>query len=608
MNSRSAKSSYRVFWLGVSLALAGGCIGCSRSDNPSSTAPPSKESVTAVDKESDIPQDVSHEGESTAEANSSQSIRFEHVADCGVDFLYYGNPSPELYMTEQNGGGVAIFDFDRDGSPDLFFSNGNHHDRPSNEPGAQHHLYHSKSLPQKKLRFQSVGPLAGVSEHAFGMGAVAGDIDNDGFPDLFLCCYGKVQLWHNNGDGTFLDVTAERGLDSQLWSTSAAFADLDDDGDLDLYVTNYVDYAFSDPPCFLETTTRIPISCSPIERTAQPDFLWENLGDGTFVDASVKSGIHDVPAGKGLAVEVVDLNGDGRLDIYVANDTTENFLFQNDGAMRFRNVANQEGVSVGLKGTPESSMGIACADFDHNGRFDLFVTNFENAINDFYLNVSEAGYLHSSGSFGLDIPSRPMLAFGTVAADFDLDSWPDLFVANGHIWDLSVAEDKHEYQMNPQLFQNVNGERFRDASAACGDYFKHKWIGRSAATGDLDNDGDADLVISHQLSPAAVLSNVSHAKGNSVRVHLIGRSHAREPLGIRVKATIGKETLEYHIAAGGSFQSSSAPGILIATGDGKKPLSLEVVWSSQHVERWENLSTSGSFVLRESQTLPILLP
>jgi enediyne biosynthesis protein E4 len=519
---------------------------------------------------------------------------------CGVDFVYYGNPSPEHYMTEQNGGGVAVFDFDGDGWQDLFFSNGDHVDRPAAATQSSHHLYRNRTSRNGTLAFENIASSAGVAETGFGMGVVAGDYDNDGFPDLLVCYYGKVQLWRNNGDGTFEDVTSQSSIIENVWSASGAFADLDDDGDLDLYVTNYVDYSFSDPPCFLGTTERIPISCSPMERAALADRLWENLGDGTFRDSSRSAGIHDVVAGKGLAVEIVDLNNDGHLDIYVANDTTENFLFVNEGSLKFSEKANVLGVAVGQKGTPESSMGIGCADFDRDGRFDLFVTNFANAINDFYLNVTESGFLHASASYGLDLPSRPMLAFGAIAEDFDLDTWPDLFVANGHIWDLRTAENDYEYEMTPQLFRNVSGKKFQDDSQRAGEYFLKKWLGRSAARGDLDNDGTTDLVISQQLQPAAVLRNTSDISGQSVTVRLIGRSAAREPQGVRLIVQLGEKTFHHKLQSGGSFQSSSASETIIATGSGDAPLTIDVVWSSVHRERWTNLNTSGTVTLIES--------
>lgn len=532
------------------------------------------------------------------EPSTPSPIRFDWLKDCGLDFTYYGNPSPEHHMTEQNGGGVAVFDFDRDGWPDVFLTNGDHFQRPAAAARATHQLFRNTTSKTGTVQFQTVGDAAGVAVSDFGMGALAGDFDNDGFPDLVVCAYGSVRLWHNNGDGTFSETTAAAGLSNPEWASSAVFADLDEDGDLDLYVVNYVIYAPTDPPCFLETTRRIQISCGPIGRIAQADRLWENQGDGTFLDVSASSGITSVPPGKGLAAEAVDLTGDDRLDIYVANDTTDNFLFVNQGGMKFEEVGLVRGVAVGARGTPESSMGIACADYDGNGRLDLFVTNFENAINDFYLNLSDEGFLHASAPFGLDLPSRPMLAFATIAADFDRDDWPDIFVANGHIWDLSDGNDRHQFAMTPQLFRNRDGTRFDDVSRTSGQYFEEKWLGRPAATGDFDRDGAVDLVVSHLLRPAAVLRNASELAGGGLTIRLVGRTAARDPLGVRVTATSGGASRQYHLPAGGSYQASCEPVLVISTGIAET-VDLRVAWASDSVEEWVGLPAAGERIFVE---------
>jgi hypothetical protein len=531
-------------------------------------------------------------------------IRFDWIEDSGIDLVYYGNPSPEHYMTEQNGGGIAILDYDGDGLQDVYLTNGDHFAHPAAAQNAGHQLYRNVTGVAGRVRFEAVGSMAGVSQSGFGMGAHAADYDNDGFPDLFVCYYGAIQLWRNNGDGTFIDVTSAAGLSGTEWAASAAFADLDEDGDLDVYVANYVVYASTDAPCFVQTTQRIPISCGPIGRVAQADRLWENCGDGTFRDASESSGIHAVPAGKGLAVEIVDLTGDDLLDIYVANDTTENFLFVNRGGLKFEELGLVRGVAVGPRGQAESSMGIASADFDHNGRFDLFVTNFENAVNDFYLNLSEEGFLHASAPYGLDLPSRPMLAFGAIAADFDLDDWPDRFVANGHIWDLTAGQDKHRYEMPPQLFRNREGRRFDDVSRAGGAYFERDWLGRPAAAADFNNDGLTDLIVGHLRKPPAVLINASEMAGRSLTVRLIGREAARTPLGIRVAATVDGEVRHYHALAGGSYQANSDPRVVIRTSDKSASVSLQVAWSSASMDRWTALPISGAIDLRQRGVAP----
>jgi hypothetical protein len=253
-------------------------------------------------------------------------------------------------------------------------------------------------------------------------------------------------------------------------------------------------------------------------------------------------------------------------------------------------------------------MGIGCADYDHDGRLDLFVTNFENAINDFYLNVTDGGFLHASTSYGLDLPSRPMLAFGTIAADFDLDHWPDLFVANGHIWDLTAAKDGHQYQMTPQLFRNESGQRFEDVSRQSGSYFTQKWLGRSAATGDLDNDGAPDVVISQQLAPAAILRNTTEVPQKTLSVQLIGLSSTRQPLGTRVIVDDGEHRLLHHVPAGGSYQASSSPQIIVPCSMDQATVSLDVIWTKGREQTWKNLPSSGRILLIESHSKAVILP
>jgi len=526
-------------------------------------------------------------------------FHFEVDHDCGIDFLYYGNPSPELYMTEQNGGGVAFVDVDQDDRIDVFLPNGSHFDRPADASAQTHGLYRNITVDSQSLRFCDVSHPSGIASTGFGMGCAAADFNNDGFTDLLLCEYGRIRLWENLGDGTYLEISSSSGLSSDKWAVGAAWADLDEDGDLELYVVNYVKYGRSTPRCYTQHVPPVQISCGPVGLSAEQDSLWENLGDGTFLDVSEPSGIQGAEAGKGLAVEIVDLDGDGRLDIFVANDTTQNFLFRNGSNLRFEETALEAGLAFGADGGASSSMGSACADFDGNGRFDLFVTNFENSINDFYSNHSPNVYLQMSALMGLDTTSRPMLAFGTVAADFDLDQHPDLLIANGHIWDLRSLGFGHEYEMTPQLFWNRAGKRFTDVSEDAGPYFREKWLGRAVALGDIDNDGDADMVVSNLLKKTAVVVNKSERQGSSVRLRVIGRNAARQPLGARVVCRVGDKTCHYHIPSGGSFAASHDSRILLSVGAGTKIDELSICWGSTKIETWTDLPVEPSMTLIE---------
>jgi len=537
--------------------------------------------------------------EKLQENSTPSPFWFTDIArESGIDFTYYGNPSPQHYMVEQNGGGVALFDFDGDGRLDIFLANGSHFDQPAEKAGMVHQLYRASSLKRDELRYANVTAAAGLEKSGFGMGVACGDYNNDGFVDLYLCTYGKNYFWENNGDGTFSDITEITTTGDEHWGASAAFGDLDGDGDLDLYVTNYVDYSRDEPPCYTTIgSIRVLISCGPIGRIAQQDLLYENRGDGRFVDRSEAAGIRVPPAGKGLAVQIVDLNRDGLLDIFVANDTTDNFLFINQGNFVFEEQALILGVAVGDQGQPQSSMGIACADYNRNGLLDIFVTNFENAANDFYEQLELGGFLTTNSQLGLDTTSRPMLAFGTVFADFNLDQWPDLFVANGHIWDLSTLGTEHAYEMTQQLFYNQQGKRFKDVSKNSGPYFQTKYLGRATAVGDIDNDGDADLLASHEIKPAGLLRNDSPRQGKSVRLRVIGVRAAREPLGCTVKVITGELAQILVIPAGGSFQSSSDPRVLIPIGAAALIDSLTITWPDGTKEEWNQLPVQDELTL-----------
>ncbi len=484
-------------------------------------------------------------------------------------------------MTEQNGGGVALLDFDADGRVDLYFANGSHFDHPAEHAGAQHALYRAAG----ELQYVEVGAAAHVNVSGFGMGVAAGDYDNDGFVDLFVAGYAEDRLWRNNGDGTYSEATLDPQRDPALWATSAAFADLDGDGFLDLYVVDYVDYGRDDAPCYTQHQPPVRISCGPLGRPGQRDRLYQNQANGDFRDASESSGIAIEP-GKGLGASVADFDGDGRLDLYVANDTTRNFLFINRGDFRFEDLAVAWGCSVAADGRPTSGMGIGCADYNQDGRFDLFVTNFEGEPNDLYENGAQAGFRPRNTDLGLDSLFRPRLGFGVSWTDFDLDGYPDLMVANGHVWDLRPTGGTYDYAMLPQLLWNREGRSFADVSTAGGVYFSRQWLGRATAVGDLDADGDPDLVVSHLEQPAVILRNDSRLAAPGVRLRLIGRHSARTPLGTAVEWHDGAVTWTSRIPSGDSFQSSSSDRITIPAPGGQPPERITVHWAAGRSETW----------------------
>lgn len=534
------------------------------------------------------------------QTETESSVRFLSMSNqSGIDMIYYGSPSAETFMTEQNGGGVALADFDYDGRLDVFLVNGSHFHRPADNRTDSSRLYRAGSVA---FHFDDVTEHTGLEAVGFGMGCAAADYNNDGFTDIFVAYYGRNQLWRNNGDGTFEVVTQESLLEGDAWSTSAAFADFDADGDLDLYVVNYVEWSANDPPCYFPHLTPVQISCSPMSREGQADQLFRNRGDGTFEEIGESAGIAIPVHGKGLGVSVADFNGDGSLDIYVANDTTPNFLFRNQGEMTFRDVAVIEGVALSEDGSPGAGMGIATGDYNHDGTLDIFVTNFKDQVHDAFANLGSNGFVATNSQLGLDSLTRSKLSFGIVLADFDLDHSLDLFVANGHIWELTSVDPSFAYAMSPSVYHNDSGERFRDVSQSSGEYFSSNWVGRSVAAGDLDNDGDTDLVVTHLQEPPAILNNTSIRRGDSATLRLIGTNAARQPLGIQVDVSTGERSVVTQIPSGGSFQASHDQRIVVAVGAADVLSEVTVHWSPDDIETWKALPVDGEIILVQGMT------
>jgi enediyne biosynthesis protein E4 len=381
---------------------------------------------------------------------------------------------------------------------------------------------------------------------------------------------------------------------------SAAFCDLDGDGNLDLYVVNYVDWSPEEAPCFSSGENPVRLVCSPTARTGQPDVLFRNLGQREFEEIGASAGIAIAEEGKGLAVAIADLNSDHRPDIYVANDTTPNFLFQNQGGMKFRNVGVAHGVSCSDTGEVGAGMGVSAADIDRDGRLDLCVTNFRHQVDDIFLNIGDSGFVTANAELGVDRVSRMKLGFGIILQDFDLDGWPDLFVANGHIWDLSAVNELSTYQMLPTLLHNRQGHRFADVARDARPYFQASHLGRAVAAGDLDNDGDIDLVVTQLIEGAAILRNDSQPVGRVLRIRLIGRTSARQPLGMRVEVYCGPNRYVSCVPSGQSFQASHDERLCIAVGDAPTVDRVSVFWGDGQVESWFDLPVDADLSLVES--------
>jgi tetratricopeptide (TPR) repeat protein len=530
--------------------------------------------------------------------------RLEDVAlRAGVRFQYESGATSRLFIAETMGGGVALFDFDEDGWLDLYFVNGCALPFDRQSPPAPNKLYRNRG----DGTFEDVTARAGVAGRGYGMGCVVADFDNDGHDDLFVTGFRNTVLYRNRGDGTFEDVTARAGVASSRWTTAAGFGDLDADGDLDLMVVTYVE---ADPEASLECRDKFGelIHCNPDRFPAQFDQLFRNNGDGTFSDISREAGI-EAPEGRGLGLAIADLDEDGRLDLFVANDGTPNFLFRNRGGLRFEEVAVSAGVAYDGSGAPTGSMGVVAEDLNSDGRIDLFHTNFINQSSSLRWNLGGCLFTDGTLAANLAAPSRAMTGFGTVALDVDNDGRLDLFVANGHTDDQPWFNAP--MAQPPQLFLGRDRGRFDLAGTEVSPYFARPVVGRGVAAGDLDNDGRVDLVVVHRDAPAALLKNRTPG-GHWLGLRLHGSRSGRNPIGARVVCQAGGRSRVRWLTSGTSYLSSNDPRLWFGLGSAPEAERLEVRWPSATVQTWTAVEGDRILELREgddqarvrSQTAP----
>jgi enediyne biosynthesis protein E4 len=502
------------------------------------------------------------------------------ASEAGVVFRFFDGSRGRHDLPEIMGGGVALIDFDADGDLDIYLCNGGPIVPDPSKPDPPCRLYRNDGA----WRFVDVTDRANAPGPSYAMGAAVGDFDDDGLDDLFVTGWRDQRLYRNAGGGRFEDVTDRAGLVSKLWSTSAAFADLDGDGDLDLYVANYLDYDPALAPFCAAPDGRRDY-CGPEEFAAQPDRLYRNDGDGKFTDVSKLAGI-DRPGGRGLGVVALDLVGDSRLDLFVANDGTPCWLFENKGGLTFEEVALTSGVALDGRGEALAGMGVAAGDVDDDGRVDLVVSNFVGRSTVGFRGLGGGAFSDASDAFGLVAATRPVLGFGVALADFDSDGRLDLIQANGHV--LDRARLGQPFAMRPTLLRNAGG-RLVDAAGTAGAWFARPILGRGVAVGDLDGDGRLDAVVNALAAPAALLRNVTPG-GNSLSLDLVGRAPAASrPVGAKVRATIGGRSSLRALAGGGSYLAASDLRVHFGLGSAGRVDRLEITWPSGRVEAWRDL-------------------
>ena len=524
------------------------------------------------------------------------SIRLRDVhEEAGIDFQYFNGDTGSKYIFETLGGGVAVFDFDRDGWPDLYFPQGCPVPLSTEPPIRTEKLFRNRG----DGTFEDVTVAAGLGEQRYGIGCVTADFDNDAYPDLFVTAFGRNVFYHNNGDGTFVKTTATVGLIDERLSSSAAFADWDNDGDLDLYLVNYVGNPLKTCPA---DDGRVG-TCKPANFPAAQDRCYTNQGDGTFRNSTEGSGIV-VADGKGLGVVAAHFDDDNQIDFYVANDTTANFVFRNHGSGKFVEEGLIAGAATNRDGMPEAGMGIACADLDGNGLIDLYVTNFYMQSNTLYLNQGGGVFVDATAASDTAVETLPLLGFGTQPVDLDLDGDDELFVANGHIDDGVVRTGKL-WKMPPQLFRNSGDARFTDVSQDAGQYFQGKYLGRGVARIDWNRDGRIDLVVVHQDRPVALLSNESQDIGNRVIIELHGVMSNRDAIGARIVIQAGDFTKSIQICGGGGYLVSNDPRQVVGLGDAEKIDVIEIRWPLGRIEKYEQLPVNSHLVFIEGGTRQI---
>lgn len=504
---------------------------------------------------------------------ASAALRFEEVsAAWGAVFQHHNGAAGEFYMIETMGSGVVVLDFDQDGDLDLFFVDSG--SRPGHPGEARSTLLRNDGSGTGSAVFVDVTARSGLVLSGYGMGAVAGDVDGDGDLDLYVTAFGANQLFENRGDGTFRDVTARSGTGDPSWSSSAAFFDFDLDGDLDLYVTNYVDFAYDkNPVCGLEAR-KLRSYCHPNVYRGVPDRFYRNRGDGTFEDWTTQAGFA-VPPGNGLGVCAGDLDDDGWPDVYVANDQSPSFLFRNRGDGTVEEIGLISGTALSDTGRAEAGMGVELNDLDGDGPADLMVTHLDLETNVVYLGLGGALFRDGRHVTGLAEPSAHKVGFGVVAGDYDHDGDLDLAIANGHIihnvdeWGTGTT-----FRQANQVFENLGGGKFREAKDAGLTVVRSS---RGLASGDLDGDGDLDLVVSSSTDASELYENTG-AAGGWLQVDLAGSGANHAAIGARVQLGAGAKASWREVRTGCSYQSQSALTLHFGLGEGKSAPALEIRW------------------------------
>lgn len=526
------------------------------------------------------------------------SIHFTNVQEAsGIDFQHQTGNSSDRPFPAANGSGIGCLDYDLDGSMDLLFATGRSFPLDKSDlEGTGQQLYRNVG----EWKFSNVAVAAGVDHRGYGAGVAVGDFDNDGFADIYLTCVGPNVLYHNRGDGTFESIGRTAEVDDPRWGTSAAFLDYDADGFLDLYACNYAQWTPQANQFCGDHERNVRIFCSPDSVPAERHLLFRNRADGTFQESLRQAGL-DARSGRGQGVVAADINRDGRIDIYVTNDLQPNFLFLNDGLGRFRDATEISGAAYDKAGRSQAGMGVDAGDMNGDGLPELYVTNFEHDYNTLYENVGNSQFQDMTEVVGLAAASLPWVGWGTILTDFDGDGWRDVAVTNGHT-DTNLSELGRDapFEQPPLVWRN-RGRRFEFISNGLGEYFNQPHAGRALACGDLDNDGDPDLVVGHQDGKPALLRNDRErlrSRRESILLRFIGRFSNRDAIGTSITMTVGDRKTYHQICGGRSYLSAHDLRVVETCGD-SRGIDLEILWPLGIESRVKGLSAGKAYVVIE---------
>lgn len=530
-----------------------------------------------------------------------QDVQFSDVTQTvKIQFKQENSATSNKYLVETMGGGVALLDYDNDGRLDIFFTNGAKIDDPmpdgklpdKSDPKFSNRLYHQSSNGTFTDVTEKAG-LTGIPQNHYDMGVAVGDYDNDGFEDIYVTGFGGNTLYHNNGDGTFTDVTKKAGVAASGWNTSAGFLDYDNDGKLDLFVTRYVDWTFKTNRYCGEEKPGYRAYCHPDNYEGVTSILYHNDGNGTFTDVSEKAGIAK-SIGKGLGVSFADYDGDGFTDIFVANDSVQCFLFHNNGNGTFSEVGLFKGVGYNEDGKTFAGMGTDFSDYDNDGLPDVIVTDLSNERYMLFRNNGDGSFRDVTNQSGVGGATLAFAGWSTRFFDYDNDGWKDLFVAQSHVMDtIEKTAPNLRYMQPPLLLRNQAGHFSR---VSPGEAFRKEWAGRGAAFGDLDNDGDVDVVVSNAGQYAYVLRNDGGNRNQWLGIATIGTKSNRDGIGARVKVVSASGLTQYFtVNTAVGYLSASDKRLVVGLASDVTAKLVEIRWPSGTIQRLENVK-AGQFL------------